>query len=240
MTFFFKVTDPPSEKVSDKWKPPKEEKRYLDENITRLQNYVIPENVKLSTLGYVIWELIKKELVQKNAFWIPKLGSTQQKHDQLFDTAMWLLNATPSEEDNEKGYRFTEDDLYIIVIKNLHPSINMLREKLGIKLWNPLGQRIGPKEEMLSKDNTRTPHSTYAKYEKQKGSSRSDAWNKLKQFAMESKGEKEVRIPGFGLIFLKLDRVDSKNKIRYKHSLFNNSNDGTVITRKKFNGAWDR
>ena len=101
MTFFYKVTDPPSEKVSDKWKPPEEEKRYLDANINRLQNYVLPENVELSTTGYVIWELIKKELVKKNAFWIPKLGSTQQKHDQLFDTVMWLLIATLSEEDNE-------------------------------------------------------------------------------------------------------------------------------------------
>jgi len=240
MTFIYKVTDPPYEKVSDKWKPPKEEKRYLDENITRLQNYVIPENVELSTLGYVIWELIKKELEQKNAFWIPKLGSTQQKHDQLFDTSMWLLNATPSNEDNEKGYRFTEDDLYIIVIKNLLPSINMLREKLGTKPWIPLGQSIGPIEEVLTKDNTRTPLSTYAKYEKQKGSSRSYAWNKLKQFAMESKGEKEVRIPGVGLIFLKLDREDTKNKIRYKLTIFDNANDGTLITRKNFNSAWDR
>ena len=46
----------------------------------------------------------KKKLVKKNVFWIPKHGSTQEKHDQLFDKVMWLLNATPSEEDNEKGY----------------------------------------------------------------------------------------------------------------------------------------
>ena len=65
MTFFYKVTDPPSEKVSDKWKPPEEEKRYLDANINRLQNYVLPENVELSTTGYVIWELIKKNLLRK-------------------------------------------------------------------------------------------------------------------------------------------------------------------------------
>ena len=240
MTFFYKVTDPPFEKVSDNWEPPKEEKRYLNANINRLQNYVLPENVELSTLGYVIWELIKKELVKRNAFWIPKIGSTQEKHDQLFDTVMWLLNATPSEDDDEKGYRFTEYDLYIIVIKNLLPSINMLREKLGTKLWVPLGETSGPKEEMVSKHNTRTPHATYAKYEKQKGSSRSVAWNKLKQFAMESKGEKEVRIPGVGLIFLKLDREDTKNKIRYKLTLFDNANDGTLITRKNFNSAWDR
>ena len=107
--------------------------------------------MELSTLGYVIWELIKKDLEQKNAFWIPKLASTQKKHDQLFDTSMWLLNATPSQEDNEKGYRFTEDDLYIIVIKNLLPSINMLREKLGTKIWFPLVETIGPKEEILLK-----------------------------------------------------------------------------------------
>ena len=46
MTFFYKVTDPPPEKVTDNWESPKEEKRYLNANINRLQNYVLPENVE--------------------------------------------------------------------------------------------------------------------------------------------------------------------------------------------------
>ena len=66
----------------------------------------------------------------------------------------------------------------------------MLRRNLD-KTLGSVRETIGPKEEMLSKHNTRTPHASYAKYEKQKGSSRSVAWNKLKQFAMESKGEKK-------------------------------------------------
>ena len=78
-----------------------EEKRYLDANINRLQNYVLPENVELSTTGYVIWELIKKNLLRK-CFLDTKTWINPRKHDQLFDTVMWLLNATPSEEDNER------------------------------------------------------------------------------------------------------------------------------------------
>ncbi len=85
----------------------------------------------------------------------------------------------------------------------------------------------------------RTPHSTYAKHAKQCGLKREKAWRNLKQFAMKSKGVEEVDLPGYGLIYLKLDGQD-RNLVRWKETPFQDRRDGDQVTLRAFQGAWGR
>ena len=75
---------------------------------------------------------------------------------------------------------------------------------------------------------------------KKLGVKRLDAWHDFKQFAQKSRGENQIDLPGYGLIYLKIDKDITKGNLRYKDTAFENPNDGYLITKKAFDSAWDK
>ncbi len=86
----------------------------------------------------------------------------------------------------------------------------------------------------------RKPHTFYIATVKKDGTKRGDAWNKLKRLASESKGGKQIDLSGFGKIYLKRDRENSETVLRYKHTEFEQPDDGNQITKGAFDRAWDK
>ena len=85
----------------------------------------------------------------------------------------------------------------------------------------------------------RKPHTAFAEHAKIKlNLKRGEAWRKLGQLADQSKGENQLKLPYWGLIYLKRDK--EKNKLRYKNTKFDGPKDGELITMKAFQSAWQR
>jgi hypothetical protein len=85
----------------------------------------------------------------------------------------------------------------------------------------------------------RKPHTAFAAYKKPLGGKPGDAWSELKEYAKISKGEIQIDLPGYGLIYLKLNKDIKIGDLRYKETAFSNSTDGFPITRKAFDRAWE-
>ena len=86
----------------------------------------------------------------------------------------------------------------------------------------------------------RKPHTFYIATVKKDGTKRGDAWNKLKRLASDSKGGKQIDLPGFGKIYLKRDRENPETVLRYKHTEFERPDDGNQIKKGAFDRAWDK
>ena len=86
----------------------------------------------------------------------------------------------------------------------------------------------------------RKPHTFYIATEKIAGIKRGVSWNKLKRLASESKGAKQIELNGFGKIYLKRDRENPETVLRYKHTEFEQPDDGNQITKGAFDRAWDK
>lgn len=84
------------------------------------------------------------------------------------------------------------------------------------------------------------PHTCFVNYQRSQKPTRAESWNQFRSLAKESKGEKPVDIPGYGLVFMKLDRHDVENTVRYSDISFTNGDDGKTIKKETFNKAWDR
>ena len=85
----------------------------------------------------------------------------------------------------------------------------------------------------------RKPHTAFVVYAKiELNLKRGEAWRKLGQLADQSKGENQLKLPYWGLIYLKRDK--EKNKLRYKNTKFDGPKDGELITMKAFQSAWQR
>ena len=61
----------------------------------------------------------------------------------------------------------------------------------------------------------------------------------LKEYAKKSKGDIQIDLPGYGLVYLKIDKDIQTGNLSYKETAFINSTDGFPITRKAFDAAWD-
>ena len=140
----------PTEKTSEKWKPPKYDSGCRKKNLDRIEGVQLDHTEELSIVGGILWELIrsKLELEWTNGFWLPRTGLPQEKHDLLFDEADWLLN-TPSDPDDERAYFFPDNDLRILVDR-LRSAINRLREQLAQESWNPW--KSGQEQTAMVKD----------------------------------------------------------------------------------------
>ena len=84
----------------------------------------------------------------------------------------------------------------------------------------------------------RKPHTAFIAHEMRAGTKRGGAWKALKQLASEAKGERQVALPGYGWIFLKRDRREPENAVRYKHDKFENPDDGELVKKGAFDRAW--
>ena len=104
----------------------------------------------------------------------------------------------------------------------------------------PPEKKIFENSEEETTSGKRKPHTFYIATVKKDGTKRGDAWNKLKRLASDSKGGKQIDLPGFGKIYLKRDRENPETVLRYKHIEFERSDDGNQITKGAFDRAWDK
>ena len=95
------------------------------------------------------------------------------------------------------------------------------------------------KNHLTSRKGRRKPHTVFALHKKELKVKRGDAWSELKEYAKKSKGDIQIDLPEFGLIYLKMDKDFQTGNLRYKETVFINSTDGLPITRKAFDAAWD-
>ena len=95
------------------------------------------------------------------------------------------------------------------------------------------------KNPSTSRKGRRKPHTVFAVHKKELKVKRGDAWSELKEYAKKSKGDIQIDLPEFGLIYLKMDKDFQTGNLRYKETVFINSTDGLPITRKAFDAAWD-
>ena len=91
---------------------------------------------------------------------------------------------------------------------------------------------------IFGSSNKTKPHTAFISEVITTGMKRADAWKKLCQMSSESKGQNQVKIDGYGYIFLKRDKTKPKSVLRYKDVKFESSNEGDVITQGAFNTAW--
>ena len=126
----------------------------------------------------------------------------------------------------------TNTDLLPSPPENKHTSVSMYPAPPGKKNFE------NPEEETTS--GKRKPHTFYIATVKKDGTKRGDAWNKLKRLTSESKGGKQIDLSGFGKIYLKRDRENPETVLRYKHTEFEQPDDGNQITKGAFDRAWDK
>ena len=92
----------------------------------------------------------------------------------------------------------------------------------------------------------RKPHTAFAAYAKtEMKMERDDAWKELKDLAQESIGKTEVKMPGWGKIYLRRVRLKSETEILFSHEPFDFDKDENLpnwvkrFTRVLFNSSWD-
>ena len=125
-------------------------------NLERIRK-VKKKDFQLTIVGESIWEVISRnlELEKENSLWIPKNGSTEEKHYELVRALNWLLNKTSNEPD-EVSFYLSDEDLYILVFERLLSSINhlrihYLRDKYPLDIFHELKGRTKDSNDSTSK-----------------------------------------------------------------------------------------
>jgi len=92
----------------------------------------------------------------------------------------------------------------------------------------------------------RKPHTAFVVIAKtEMKMERDDAWKELKDLAQESKGQTEVKVPGWGKTYLRRVRLKSEKEILFSHEPFDFDKDENLpnwvkrFTRVLFNSSWD-
>ena len=92
----------------------------------------------------------------------------------------------------------------------------------------------------------RKPHTAFIVIAKTKMKmERDDAWKELKALAQESKGQTEVKMPGWGKTYLRRVRLKPETKILFSHEPFDFDKAEIlpggvkIFTRVLFNSSWD-
>ena len=92
----------------------------------------------------------------------------------------------------------------------------------------------------------RKPHTAFVVIAKtEMKMERDDAWKELKDLAQESIGKTEVKMPGWGKIYLRRVRLKSEKEILFSHEPFDFDKDENLpnwvkrFTRVLFNSSWD-
>ena len=96
--------------------------------------------------------------------------------------------------------------------------------------------------EVLNPPDTRqtTPHTQFIEHQMNRGEAKYKSWLFFKRLAVESAGEKQIELPGFGPIFLKRDGKDVERNVRYSLTKFEGPNDGKTVNKHAFDNAWSR
>jgi len=82
-------------------------------------------------------------------------------------------------------------------------------------------KNTGQKKDHIFVEGKRKPHTAFAAYAKtEMKMERDDAWKELKDLAQESKGQTEVKVPGWGKTYLRRVRLKSEKEILFSHEPF--------------------
>ena len=195
--------------------------------------YVFPENVKIKE-HYRAWADI---------WLLPKSYHYQLLRDMpLWEirrvTPTWVLIENSEGKFKEKEINKRDRNAYTSYIEPVLIDENHLflfkstdeKDKIEVK-----DERV----KSLRATGKRKPHTAFAEHAKiELNLKRGEAWRKLGQLADQSKGENQLKLPYWGLIYLKRDK--EKNKLRYKNTKFDGPKDGELITMKAFQSAWQR
>ena len=96
------------------------------------------------------------------------------------------------------------------------------------------------KENSPAKPFKSKPHLAFIAHQKNIGVKKDKAWNELKNFASKSKGEQQVELPGFGLIYLKRNKSNIHYSVKYSFVKFESPDDGSEIKKNTFDRAFHR
>jgi len=111
-------------------------------------------------------------------------------------------------------------------------------QKKWLEAAPPVDENMLYLERQQAASSKRKPHTAFVAHEMKAGTRRADAWGKLKRLASKSLGTTQVQLLGYGPIFLKRDRQNPESVLRYKHSKFEEPEDGELIKKGAFNTAW--
>ena len=195
--------------------------------------YVFPENVKIKE-HYRAWADI---------WLLPKSYHYQLLRDMpLWEirrvTPTWVLIENSEGKFEEKEINKQDRNAYTSYIEPVLIDENHLflfkstdeKDKIEVK-----DERV----KSLLATGKRKPHTAFAVYAKiELNLKLGEAWRELGQLADQSKGENQLKLQYWGLIYLKRDK--EKNKLRYKNTKFDGPKDGELITMKAFQSAWQR
>ena len=203
------------------------------------------KNITKVPLEHMDWEQVEDNLREtKDSWWLNEIDVDGKKKTQL-------------ENALEKGRSFKKEELlapnkwltpenYQKYVKRVVEIIQKFKDenKTLIADTDEAFEELQEELKRINASNTnlgghRKPHTAFAAYTKKLGGKPGDAWSELKEYAKNSKGEIQIDLPGYGQIYLKLDKDVKIGNLRYKETVFSNSTDGFMITRKAFDSAWD-
>ena len=156
-----------------------------------------------------------------------------------------LIFVNKFEDGKTFNLRFAKDDSSVSIVAkksdiDLLPPSSTFQTAPGSMYPAPSEKKIFKNSEKETTSGKRKPHTFYIATEKKAGTKRGVSWNKLKRLASESKGAKQIELNGFGKIYLKRDREKPETVLRYKHTEFEQPDDGNQITKGAFDRAWDK
>jgi hypothetical protein len=205
----------------------------------------IKKEIKNPDLEQMDWLKVKLYLREtKDFWWLNEIEANGKKITQL-EIAL------------EKGRSFTKEELlapnkwlttenyqtYLRRVVEIIQNFKDVHKKLEGDTDQAFEELKKELEQINESDTNlgghRKPHTAFAAYKKKLGGKPGDAWSELKEYAKISKGEIEINLPGYGLIYLKLNKDIKIGDLRYKETAFSNSTDGFPITRKAFDRAWE-
>ena len=203
------------------------------------------KNITKVPLEHMDWEQVEDNLREtKDLWWLNEIDVDGKKKTQL-------------ENALEKGRSFKKEELlapnkwltpenYQKYVKRVVEIIQKFKDKNMTldgdtdKAFEELKAEYELiKNHLTSRKGRRKPHTVFALHKKELKVKRGDAWSELKEYAKKSKGDIQIDLPEFGLIYLKMDKDFQTGNLRYKETVFINSTDGLPITRKAFDAAWD-
>ena len=191
----------------------------------------------------LMWETIFNNLHETQDFWLLNVDKKKKKtqlevglengrvfqKDELLASKNWL---------NEENYKTYIRRVFEIIqkFKDENKTLDGDTDKAFEALKE---EHKNNNESNPNLGGHRKPHTAFAAYKVKLSVKRGDAWSELKEYAKKSKGDIQIDLPGYGLIYLKMDKDVKKGNLRYKETVFNNSTDGSPITRKAFDSARD-
>ena len=149
-----------------------------------------------------------------------------------------MLLEQPTEEIKNDGSQLSSENQSINKTKTEHIAAdedNGELNKSSIKDFENI--------KITGKRKTHTAFVVIAKTEMKM--ERDDAWKELKDLAQESIGKTEVKMPGWGKIYLRRVRLKSETEILFSHEPFDFDKDENLpnwvkrFTRVLFNSSWD-